>query len=232
MFEKFTDKARRVIVLAQEEARMLDHDYIGTEHILLGLLHEGEGAAGKALESLGVSLQPARDQVVKMIGRGKKPPSGHIPFTPRAKTVMEMSLREALQLSDNFIGTQHILLGLLREGEGVAVQALVAMGVDLRQVRRQVIQLADQQSGSGDVPVASPVEAAEPTPIQQVRVPMHAWMTAVQDSLDKIMDRLNAIERHLGVPGSPTEPDEPGGAPDKPEKSDLGEGGEIIASGE
>jgi ATP-dependent Clp protease ATP-binding subunit ClpC len=232
MFEKFTDGARRVVVLAQEEARMLLHDYIGTEHILLGLLHEGDGVAAKTLESLGVSLQPARDQVLKLVGRGKRPPSGHIPFTPRAKKVMELSLREALQLGDNFIGTQHILLGLLREGEGVAVQALVAMGIDLNRVRQQVVQLAGQESPPEDFRATRSAETAEPVVVQQVRVPMHAWMTSVQESLDKIMDRLSAIERHLGVPGSPAQPDQPGGAPGKPEKPDLSEGGEIISSGE
>jgi ATP-dependent Clp protease ATP-binding subunit ClpC len=220
MFEKFTDKARRVVVLAQEEARMLDHDYIGTEHILLGLLHEGEGAAAKALESLGVSLQSARDQVEKMVGRGKKPPSGHIPFTPRAKNVMELSLREALQLGDNFISTQHILLGLLREGQGVAVQALVAMGVDLRRVRREVMQLADQQSGSRSVRVATPIDAAEAAALQEMRVPLRVWMNSVGKSLSDIVDRLNAIERHLGLEAS-----EPGDGP-----GDEGSKGE--ASGE
>jgi ATP-dependent Clp protease ATP-binding subunit ClpC len=231
MFEKFTDRARRVVVLAQEEARMLDHDYIGTEHILLGLRHDDEGIAAKALESLGVSLQSARDQVEKMVGRGKRPPSGHIPFTPEAKKVMELSLREALQFGDNFISTEHILLGLLRQGEGVGVQALVAMGVDLNRVRQQAIQLTAQERGSEGVRVARPVEAAETASLQQVRMPMHAWMTSVQNSLDKILDRLNAIERHLGLQGSPTQPDKPGGTADEPDGPHGAEGGET-ASGE
>src|SRR5579884_2903355 len=119
MFERFTDRARRVVVLAQEEARMLNHNYIGTEHILLGLIHEGEGVAAKALESLGISLEAVRQQVEEIIGQGQQAPSGHIPFTPRAKKVLELSLREALQLGHNYIGTEHILLGLIREGEGV-----------------------------------------------------------------------------------------------------------------
>src|SRR3712207_9278810 len=122
MFERFTDRARRVVVLAQEEARLLNHNYIGTEHILLGLIHEGEGVAAKALESLGISLEAVRSQVEEIIGQGGSSPSGHIPFTPRAKKVLELSLREALQLGHNYIGTEHILLGLIREGEGVAAQ--------------------------------------------------------------------------------------------------------------
>ena len=141
MFERFTDRARRVVVLAQEEARMLNHDYIGTEHILLGLIHEGEGVAARALESLGISLAAVRQQVEEIIGRGQQAPSGHVPFTKRAKKALELSLRESLQLGHNYIGTEHILLGLLREGDGVAVQVLVKLGADLNQVRQQVIQL-------------------------------------------------------------------------------------------
>ena len=149
MFERFTDRARRVVVLAQEEARLLNHNYIGTEHILLGLIHEGEGVAAKALESLGISLEAVRGQVEEIIGQGGSSPSGHIPFTPRAKKVLELSLREALQLGHNYIGTEHILLGLIREGEGVAAQVLVKLGADLSRVRQQVIQLLSGYSGSG-----------------------------------------------------------------------------------
>jgi ATP-dependent Clp protease ATP-binding subunit ClpC len=138
MFERFTDRARRVVVLAQEEARMLNHNYIGTEHILLGLIHEGEGVAAKALESLGISLEAVRSQVEEIIGQGQAAPTGHIPFTPRAKKVLELSLREALQLGHNYIGTEHILLGLIREGEGVAAQVLQKLGADLNRVRQQV----------------------------------------------------------------------------------------------
>ena len=141
MFERFTDRARRVVVLAQEEARMLSHNYIGTEHILLGLIHEGEGVAAKALESLDISLEAVRAQVEEIIGQGQQAPSGHIPFTPRAKKVLELSLREALQLGHSYIGTEHILLGLIREGEGVAAQVLQKLGADLNRVRQQVIQL-------------------------------------------------------------------------------------------
>ncbi len=148
MFERFTDRARRVVVLAQEEARLLNHNYIGTEHILLGLIHEGEGVAAKALESLGISLEAVRTQVEEIIGQGGQSPSGHIPFTPRAKKVLELSLREALQLGHNYIGTEHILLGLIREGEGVAAQVLVKLGADLSRVRQQVIQLLSGYPGS------------------------------------------------------------------------------------
>jgi len=147
LFERFTDRARRVVVLAQEEARLLSHSYIGTEHILLGLIHEGEGVAAKALESLGISLEAVRAQVEEIIGQGGSSPSGHIPFTPRAKKVLELSLREALQLGHNYIGTEHILLGLIREGEGVAAQVLVKLGADLGRVRQQVIQLLSGYQG-------------------------------------------------------------------------------------
>jgi ATP-dependent Clp protease ATP-binding subunit ClpC len=147
VFERFTDRARRVVVLAQEEARMLNHNYIGTEHILLGLIHEGEGVAAKALESLGISLEGVREQVEEIIGQGQTAPAGHIPFTPRAKKVLELSLREALQLGHNYIGTEHILLGLIREGEGVAAQVLQKLGADLNRVRQQVIQLLSGYAG-------------------------------------------------------------------------------------
>src|SRR5712664_959971 len=148
MFERFTDASRRVVVLAQEEARILNHDYIGTEHILLGLLREGEGVAARALESLGISLDAVRQQVEEIIGQGQQAPSGHIPFTPRAKKVLELSLREALQLGHNYIGTEHILLGLIREGEGVAAQVLQKLGADLGRVRQQVIQLLSGYAGA------------------------------------------------------------------------------------
>jgi len=129
------------VVLAQEEARMLDHDYIGTEHLLLGLIHEAEGVAAKALESLGISLEAVRYEVTEIIGHGEAAPTGHIPFTPRAKKVLELSLREALQLGHNYIGTEHILLGLIREGEGVAAQVLKRLGADLEGVRHKVVAL-------------------------------------------------------------------------------------------
>jgi ATP-dependent Clp protease ATP-binding subunit ClpC len=153
MFERFTDRARRVVVLAQEEARMLNHDYIGTEHILLGILREGDGYAARALESLGISLDAVRQQVEEIIGQGQQAPSGPVPFTPRAKKVLELSLRESVQFGHNCIGPEHILLGILREGDGVAAQVLVALGADLNRVRQQVIQLVHGYQGQ-DVPIA------------------------------------------------------------------------------
>jgi hypothetical protein len=141
LFERFTDRARRVLVLAQEEARLLNHSFIGTEHILLGLIHEGEGVAAKALESLGISLEAVREKVEETSGPAGSAPTGSPPFTPRAKKVLELSLREALQLGHNYIGTEHMLLGLVREGEGVAAQVLISLGADLARVRQQVIQL-------------------------------------------------------------------------------------------
>ena len=151
MFERFTDRARRVVVLAQEEARLLNHNYIGTEHILLGLIHEGEGVAAQALTQLGVSLEAVRAQVEEIIGQGQSAPTGHIPFTPRAKKVLELSLREALELGHDYIGTEHILLGLLREGGGVAAQVLVRLGADLEGVRQVVVQMLAGYAGA--VPV-------------------------------------------------------------------------------
>jgi ATP-dependent Clp protease ATP-binding subunit ClpA len=151
VFERFTDRARRAVVLAQEEARLLNHNYVGTEHLLLGLIHEGEGVAAKALESLGISLQAVRREVEEIIGQGQSAPTGHIPFTPRAKKVLELSLREAKQLGHNYIGTEHILLGLIREGEGVAAQVLVKLGASLDRVRQQVIQLLGGSTGGEGV---------------------------------------------------------------------------------
>jgi len=155
MFERFTDRARRVVVLAQEEARLLNHDHIGTEHILLGLIHEGEGVAYLALTELGISLDAVRAQVEAEIGQGGEAPGGHIPFTPRAKKVLELSLREALQLGHNYIGTEHILLGLIREGEGVAARVLVGLGAGLDRVRQQVVQLLANAGASQAEQVAA-----------------------------------------------------------------------------
>jgi Clp amino terminal domain, pathogenicity island component/ClpX C4-type zinc finger len=169
VFERFTDRARRVVVLAQEEARLLDHNYIGTEHILLGLIHEGEGVAARALESLDISLDDVRAEVEEIIGRGSEMPSGHIPFTPRAKKVLELALREALQLGHNYIGTEHVLLGLIREGEGVAAQVLVKLGADLSRVRQQVIQVLSGYAGTartpdplGAPPLGGPARVGQP----------------------------------------------------------------------
>ncbi|AWB82635.1 NDP-hexose 4-ketoreductase [Corynebacterium yudongzhengii] len=160
MFERFTDRARRVIVLAQEEARMLNHNYIGTEHILLGLIHEGEGVAAKALESMGINLDDVRGEVEEIIGRGTQPHTGHIPFTPRAKKVLELALREGLQMGHKYIGTEFLLLGLIREGEGVAAQVLIKLGADLPRVRQQVIQLlSGYEGGQGQNPEGGPAGA-------------------------------------------------------------------------
>ena len=156
MLERFTHRARRVVVLAQEEARMLDHDHIGTEHILLGLLSEGEGVAAKALESLGIALEGVRQQVEEFLGRGQRAPGAHIPFTPRAETVLELSLREASQVGQSFVGTEHLLLGLVGEGTGVASQVLVRLGAGLHRVRQQVLQLLSGNAAERDVGVAEP----------------------------------------------------------------------------
>ena len=155
MFERFTDRARRVIVLAQEEARELNHNYMGTEHILLGLIKEGEGVAAKALESMGINLDDVRREVIDIIGHGSQPVTGHIPFTPRAKKVLELSLREGLQMGHKYIGTEFLLLGLIREGDGVAAQVLIKLGADLPRVRQQVIQLlSGYEGGEGQNPEA------------------------------------------------------------------------------
>jgi ATP-dependent Clp protease ATP-binding subunit ClpC len=154
MFERFTDRARRVVVLAQEEARLLNHNYIGTEHVLLGLLREADGVAAQTLEALGISLEGVRVRVEEIIGTGGGPSeSGHVPFTPRAKKVLEISLREALHLGHNYIGTEHLLLGLVREGEGVAAQVLVQMGAELSAVRRMVVNIV---SGSAEAKATEP----------------------------------------------------------------------------
>ena len=150
MFERFTDRARQAVVLAQEEAQQLNHDYIGTEHILLGLLREGDGLAALSLRRLGIGLDTVRNEVTEMIGRGTKAaPPGHIPFTPRSKKVLELSLREALQLGHKYIGTEHILLGLVREGDGVAAQVLVKHGADLDRVRATVLAELGRASRPG-----------------------------------------------------------------------------------
>ncbi|NUR87494.1 MAG: Clp protease [Nonomuraea sp.] len=184
MFERFTDRARKVVVLAQEEARRLDHNYIGTEHILLGLIAEGEGAAGLVLAEIGVEHDPVRDFVIQEVGRGTESPGGHIPFTPRAKKVLELSLREALQLRHNYIGTEHILLGVLREGKGLACQALVNLGQDLEETRQLVIDRL------GAIP------RHRPSP------EMLYTTSGMAERLERIEASLARIERHLGIGGS------------------------------
>jgi ATP-dependent Clp protease ATP-binding subunit ClpC len=198
MFERFTDRARRVVVLAQEEARMLNHNYIGTEHILLGLIHEGEGVAAKGLESLGISLEGVRSQVEEIIGQGQQAPSGHIPFTPRAKKVLELSLREALQLGHNYIGTEHILLGLIREGEGVAAQVLVKLGADLNRVRQQVIQLLSGYQGKEAV-ASGPAEGTPSTSLVLDQFGRNLTSAAREGKLDPVIGREKEIERVMQV---------------------------------
>jgi ATP-dependent Clp protease ATP-binding subunit ClpC len=195
MFERFTDRARRVVVLAQEEARMLSHNYIGTEHILLGLIHEGEGVAAKALESLDISLEAVRGQVEDIIGQGQQAPSGHIPFTPRAKKVLELSLREALQLGHNYIGTEHILLGLIREGEGVAAQVLVKLGADLNRVRQQVIQLVSGFQGKESESSGAPSESAPSTSAVLDQFGRNLTQAAREGGLDPVIGRDDEAER-------------------------------------
>ncbi len=199
MFELFTDRARRVVVLAQEEARLLDHNYIGTEHILLGLVHEGDGVAAKVLEGLGIELEAVRQQVEDMIGRGAQAPAGHIPFTPRAKKVLELSLRESKQLGHSYIGTEHILLGLVREGEGVAAQVLVKLGADLSRVRRQVIQvLRGAPSAVADDPVST---------LRRVRTRLVGGLPVVTVA-SGFEGRLAAVERWVGIEPDLYEEDE------------------------
>ena len=195
MFERFTDRARRVVVLAQEEARMLSHNYIGTEHILLGLIHEGEGVAAKALESLDISLEAVRGQVEDIIGQGQQAPSGHIPFTPRAKKVLELSLREALQLGHSYIGTEHILLGLIREGEGVAAQVLVKLGADLNRVRQQVIQLVSGFQGKEAEAAGAPSESQPSTSAVLDQFGRNLTQAAREGKLDPVIGRADEAER-------------------------------------
>ena len=190
MFERFTNQSRRVVVLAQEEARMLDHNYIGTEHLLLGLLHEGRGSAARALEAMDVTLQAVRDQVIEIIGRGQAQRSGHIPFTPRAKKSLELSLREALQLGDGYIGTGHLLLGLIHQGDNVAVKILGSLGADLKDLRARVTEeLRGNPEEGQDVP---PAERER----QQLKVYLRGEVKGLLDTID---DRLSAIERRLGI---------------------------------
>ena len=189
MFEKFTDRARRVVVLAQEEARLLRHDYIGTEHLLLGLIHEGDSVAARALESLEVTLDAVRGEIEEIMGASSSVPQGHIPFTPRAKKVLELSLREARSLGSDYIGPEHILLGLLREREGVGVQVLVRLGIDLNRVRQRVIQLMRAEGGGG--PEGGADSESRPA-LARSRGPLE-----VLRRLDGIESRLHGIESWL-----------------------------------
>jgi ATP-dependent Clp protease ATP-binding subunit ClpC len=189
MFERFTDQARRVVVLAQDEARMLGHNYIGTEHILLGLLSEGEGPAAQALGSLEVSLDAARQQVEEIIGKGTGQPGGHIPFTPRAKKVLELSLREAMDLGDNYIGTEHILLGLVREGDGVGAQVLVRLGADLPDVRARVLETVQ----------AAPAEGVRRVPATAQMMGSRIQLEQMTGRMGEVLSRLDEISRRLAA---------------------------------
>ncbi|MDA8038766.1 MAG: ATP-dependent Clp protease ATP-binding subunit, partial [Actinomycetota bacterium] len=202
MFERFTDRARRVLVLAQEEARLLNHSFIGTEHILLGLIHEGEGLAAKALESLGISLEAVREKVEETIGPAGSAPTGSPPFTPRAKKVLELSLREALQLGHNYIGTEHMLLGLVREGEGVAAQVLISLGADLSRVRQTVIQLLSGYQGRevAGAPAGGGSTQESPTgsPVLD-QFGRNLTQLARDHKLDPVIGRDREIERVMQV---------------------------------
>jgi ATP-dependent Clp protease ATP-binding subunit ClpC len=240
MFERFTDRARRVVVLAQEEARMLSHGYIGTEHLLLGLIHEGSGASGAALESLSITLDDARAQVVSIVPRGQEPLSGHIPFTPRAKKILELSLRESLDLGQSSIGPEHILLGIVREGQGVANQVLATLGANGTWVRAEVVRFL--QPGETETGAETEAGAEEervvrlPPDVRLVGSP--AQLAQVMRRLDQIDGRLAAIEQHLGIaarqsagePGAPEEPGpaaQSGPAPESGPPEDPGPAGEA-----
>ena len=202
MFERFTDRARRVVVLAQDEAKMLNHNYIGTEHLLLGLIHEGEGVAAKALEQMGIQLEDVRAQVEEIIGHGQSQPTGHIPFTPRAKKVLELSLREQLQMNHSYIGTEHILLGLVREGEGVAAQVLIKLGADLSRVRSTVLQLLNGYQSGGE---GQPVTAGAPEMEQRSGATIldqfgrNLTQAAQENSLDPVIGRCEEMDRVMTV---------------------------------
>jgi ATP-dependent Clp protease ATP-binding subunit ClpA len=193
MFERFSDRARRVVVLAQEEARMLEHDYIGTEHILLGLIHEGEGIAARSLRALDIDLETVRGEIEALIGRGQQPVPGHIPFTPRAKKSLELALREMVHLGHDYIGTEHLLLGLIREGDGVAAQVLRQRGVELTRVRQEVIRQLHGHEGSA------------PRRRGRRERPSGDGVTLEEISrqLQALGARLGAIEEKLGVEESP-----------------------------
>lgn len=200
MFERFTDRARNVVVLAQGESRLLGHNHIGTEHLLLGLLAERDGFAARALESLGVTLETAREQVREIIGPGSEAPSGHIPFTPRAKKILELSLREALSLGSEVISTEHLLLGLIDESDGVGAQVLERLGAHNKEVREAVIGLAGARSESAG-PEAGVVRFSG----RNTRIRIEA-LAEVKELLTSIDRRLTAIERHLGITDGPEEP--------------------------
>jgi ATP-dependent Clp protease ATP-binding subunit ClpC len=200
MFERFSDRARRVVVLAQEEARMLEHNYIGTEHLLLGLIHEGDGTAARSLRALGVDLETVRGEVEALVGRGQQPVPGHIPFTPRAKKSLELALREMVQLGHDYIGTEHLLLGLIREGDGVAAQVLRQRGVELNRVRQEVIrQLHGHEGREGRRRGRFARSPAPRSPGQG------ATLEEISRQLQALGARLAAIEAKLGIEESPAQ---------------------------
>ena len=236
MFERFTERSRRVVVLAQEEARMLDHHYIGTEHLLLGLIHEGDGIAGQAIESAGLTLDAARAEVERMIGRGASAPSGHIPFTARAKKVLELALREALALKKSYIGPEHILLGLIREGNGVGAQILERLAAPLPVLRAQVIELAAAESDQDEplgvewLPAAPQgaeaeirrhrrvVVAAEAQVVRaQVVTEFRETLASLDETLASLGRRLTVIERQLGI--ATAEPEEEASEEEAPRRA-------------
>jgi hypothetical protein len=226
MFERFTEPSRRVVVLAQEEARMLNHNYIGTEHILLGLIHEGEGVAAQAIVSFGLTLEMARDQVRDIVGAGRQAPSGHIPFTPPAKTVLELSLREALALRKDYIDTEHILLGLIREGRGVGAQIL-GTAAPLSAVRERTLLLTASELGEPGPDEQLAMEwlaSGSQTAAAGLRLPPRATavvrpgvisefretLASIGGTLEALERRLTGIERRLGIAAEPAQgPDEP-----------------------
>jgi len=223
MFERFTDQSRRAVVLAQDEARLLNHNYIGTEHLLAGLRRENRGVAARTLESAGITMDAVRAEIEKLVGRGEMAPSGHIPFTPRAKKCLELSLREALNLGHNHIGTGHLLLGLVSKDDCEAVQVLGGLGVDLGQLRAQVIlQIEDDPEDRGGFSPPRPQRAELPN--------------AVQTLLDTIDERLSAIERHLGTAAEREPAAEElaaeGLAADQAAQPDAGDGGSAGAGSE
>ena len=220
MFERFTDRARRVIVLAQEEARMLSHNFIGTEHLLLGLLADGGGTAARALESLGVTLDAAREQVREIIGEGQQAQQGHIPFTPRAKKVLELSLREALNLGDDHISTEHQLLGLMAEADGVGAQVVERLGVSRRAVRDKVMQLIGSESDpaaaeAGLWPRGARVRGVALSEVRDL-------LASIDRRLSAMEGHLSAIERHLGIAAAPDEPEDSRAVPDEPDSPRAG----------
>jgi ATP-dependent Clp protease ATP-binding subunit ClpC len=209
MFERFTDQSRRGVILAQEEARRFDHNYIGTEHLLAGLRREDRGAGARALERAGITLDAIRGQIETLIGPGKEAPSGHIPFTPRAKKCLELSLREALKLGHPYIDTGHVLLAMIGQDDCVAVRVLGGLGADLGQLRARVIgEIEERPEQPG---------YSSPPPPRRAQL-----SDAVLGLLEEIDDRLSAIELHLGIArpgpdaGAEAEAGENSAGPDAP----------------